>query len=118
MKIKEIRAKSIIVKSNLPEGDFVINPYVGCQHGCKYCYVRFMKRFTGHQESWGNFVDVKINAAELIPENTNKYRSKIITIGSVTDPYQLIEKKYKLTRQILKKLMPLQPHCLFSRIWI
>ncbi|MBL7156048.1 MAG: hypothetical protein ISS87_00390 [Candidatus Pacebacteria bacterium] len=52
MKIKEIKAKSIIVKTNLPEGDFVINPYVGCQHGCKYCYARFMKRFTGHKESW------------------------------------------------------------------
>jgi len=109
MRIKEIKAKSIIVKSNLPEGDFVINPYTGCQHGCKYCYARFMKRFTGHTEPWGLFVDVKINAPYLIPEDANKYKNKSITIGSVCDPYQPIERKYKLTRKILEKLIPLQP---------
>ena len=109
MKIKEIKAKSIIVKTNLPEGDFVINPYIGCQHGCKFCYARFMKRFTGHKESWGCFVDVKINAPDLIPLNTRKYKNKFITISSVTDAYQPIEKKYKLTRQILEKLIPHQP---------
>ena len=60
MKIKLIKAKSIIVKSKLPEANFVINPYIGCKHGCKYCYARFMKRFTNHKEPWGEFVDVKI----------------------------------------------------------
>ena len=109
MKIKEIKVKSIIVKTNLPEGDFVINPYIGCEHGCKFCYARFMKRFTGHKESWGCFVDVKINAPDLIPLNTRKYKNKFITISSVTDAYQPIEKKYKLTRQILEKLIPHQP---------
>lgn len=110
MKIKEIKAKSIIVKSNLPEGDFVINPYIGCQHGCKYCYARFMKRFTGHPEPWGSFVDVKINALDLIPKDTNKYKNKSIVISSVTDPYQPIERRYNLTRKILEKLIPFQPH--------
>jgi len=110
MKIKEIQAKSIITKTNLPEGDFVINPYIGCMHACKYCYARFMKRFTGHKEPWGDFCDVKINAPDLIPTDTNKYRNKYITIGSVTDAYQPIERKYELTRKILQKLIPLQPH--------
>jgi DNA repair photolyase len=110
MKIKEIKAKSIIVKSNLPDGDFVINPYVGCTHGCKYCYARFMKRFTGHAEPWGSFVDIKNNAPDLIPKGTNKYREKSIIISSVTDPYQPIERKYKLTRKIIERLIPLQPH--------
>ena len=110
MKIKEIESKSIIVKSNLPEGDFVINPYTGCSHACLYCYARFMKRFTNHSEPWGDFVDVKINAPDLIPENTEKFKNKLIVIGSVTDPYQPLEEKYKLTRQILQKLIPLQPH--------
>ena len=109
-KIKEIKAKSIIIKSGLPEGDFVINPYVGCMHGCVYCYARFMKRFTGHTEPWGEFVDVKINAPDLIPKDINRYKDKSIAIGSVTDPYQPIERKYKLTRKILEKLIPLQPH--------
>ncbi|NOZ81844.1 MAG: radical SAM protein [Candidatus Micrarchaeota archaeon] len=109
-KIKEIKAKTIIVKSNLPEGEYVINPYVGCQHACIYCYARFMKRFSGHEEPWGKFVDVKINAPDLIPEITNKFKDKWITIGSVCDPYQPIERKYKLTRKILEKLILLQPH--------
>jgi DNA repair photolyase len=110
LKIKEIKAKTIITKTQLPEGDFVINPYIGCMHGCKYCYARFMKRFTGHTEPWGAFVDAKINAPDLVPTDIDEYKGKFITIGSVTDAYQPVELKYKLTRQILEKLIPLQPH--------
>jgi DNA repair photolyase len=107
-KVKEIKAKSIITKSNL-DVDYVINPYVGCQHACVYCYARFMKRFTNHLEPWGEFVDVKINAPELIPQNTYKYKGKSIMLSSVTDPYLPLERHYKLTRQILEKLIPLEP---------
>lgn len=109
IQINEIQAASIITKSNLPEADYVINPYIGCMHGCVYCYAVFMKRFTDHSEKWGEFVDVKINAAELIPEQTGKYEGKSILLSSVTDAYQPIEKKYGLTRKILEKLIPLQP---------
>ena len=74
MKIKEINASSIITKSNLPDADYVINPYVGCTYACIYCYARFMKRFTGHTEPWGQFLDIKVNASELIPDKTEKYK--------------------------------------------
>lgn len=109
MKVREIKTNSIITKSNLPESDYVINPYIGCMHSCIYCYACFMKRFTGHKEPWGSFVDVKINAAELIPENTTKYKDKSIFMSSVTDAYLPLERKYELTRNILKKLVTLQP---------
>lgn len=109
MKIKEIKAKSIITKSGLPDSDFVINPYTGCMHGCVYCYAVFMKRFTNHHEPWGKFVDVKINAPDLIPQSSAKYKNKSIFISSVTDPYQPLERKYELTRKILEKLIALQP---------
>ena len=109
IKIRETRAKSIITRSNLPDTDYVINPYVGCMHSCLYCYARFMKRFTGHTEPWGKFVDVKVNAPDLIPAKTLKYRKKSIFLASVTDPYNPLEKKYQLTRKILEKLIPLQP---------
>ena len=110
MKIKEIQASSIITKSNLPDADYVINPYVGCMHSCIYCYARFMKRFTGHTEEWGKFVDVKVNAPDLIPAKTSKYRGKSIFLASVTDAYLPLERKYQLTRKILEKLIPLQPN--------
>ena len=109
LKIGEIKAKSIITKSGLPGSDYVINPYVGCQHSCIYCYARFMKRFTNHSEPWGQFVDVKINAADLVPKKTKKYKDKSIGISSVTDAYQPLEKKYQLMRRILKNLIPLEP---------
>ena len=109
MEIREVKAKSIITRSKLPDTDYVINPYTGCIHSCLYCYARFMKRFTGHPESWGKFIDVKINAPDLIPEGTSKYEGKSIFMSSVTDPYNPLEKKYQLTRKILEKLIPLQP---------
>ncbi|MFC1645346.1 radical SAM protein [Patescibacteria group bacterium] len=110
MKIREIQASSIITKSNLPDADFVVNPYVGCMHCCVYCYAVFMKRFTGHgDEDWGSFVDVKVNAADLVPEKSEKYKGKLIFISSVTDAYMPIERKYQLTRKVLEKLVNLQP---------
>lgn len=109
MKIKEKKVKSVITKSNLPDTDFVLNPYTGCQHACLYCYADFMKRFTGHNgEEWGSFVDVKINAPETITSKSIKEES-LILIGSVTDPYQPLEAKYKITRGCLEKLLEFQP---------
>lgn len=110
MIINEIHAKNIITKSNLPAADYVVNPYIGCNHACIYCYARFMKRFTRHEEKWGQFVDVKINAIDLIPNKSNKYIGKSVFLSSVTDPYIPLEKNYELTRGILKKLIPLQPN--------
>jgi len=109
MKIKEVNVKSIITKSKLPGVDLVINPYTGCQHSCIYCYADFMKRFTGHdKEEWGSFIDVKINAPETINPKKN-YENLLILIGSVTDPYQAVESKYKITRKCLEKLLKSQP---------
>jgi len=84
-------------------GTFIANGLVS--HNC---YARFMKKYTGHTEEWGHFVDVKINAPDLIPENTGKYKGKSILMSSVTDAYHPIEIKYKITRKILEKLIPLQ----------
>lgn len=101
IKIEEIKVKGILTKSNLPVCDYSINPYVGCLHGCKYCYASFMKRFTGHTEDWGKFVDIKY--WEPI-KNPHKFDGKSMFIGSVTDPYQPLESKYKRTRTLLEEL--------------
>jgi DNA repair photolyase len=104
MEVKEVEVKSIITKSNIPGIDFVINPYIGCQHGCIYCYAEFMKRFTNHSgDEWGKFIDIKRFDLETIkPE---KYDNKTLLFSSVTDPYCPIEVKYKNTRTILEKLV-------------
>lgn len=102
MIIKEITSKSILNKSGIC--DYCINPYTGCGHGCVYCYARFMKKYTNHKEEWGSFVDVKINAVEVL-KNQLKLKTKgSVFLGSVTDAYQPIEKEYGLTRSILKIL--------------
>ncbi len=99
--IREIDVKSVITKSNLPVCEYSVNPYVGCTHKCLYCYASFMKRFTGHAESWGTFLDVKI-----WPEikNPKKYAGKELFIGSVTDPYLPQEEQYGRTRALLEQL--------------
>lgn len=99
--VKEIQTKSVLTKSNLPVADYSVNPYGGCAHACKYCYASFMKRFTGHEEEWGTFVDVK-NWPDI--KNPKKYAGKELFIGSVTDPYQPLEEKYERTRTLLKQM--------------
>ena len=102
MIIKEIQSKSILSVSKVYP--YVINPYTGCQHNCLYCYARFMKRFTGHQEPWGQFVDVKMNAPDLLKLEIPKKKTGRVWISGVCDPYQPLEGKYKLTRQCLELL--------------
>ncbi|MCX6027135.1 MAG: radical SAM protein, partial [Chloroflexi bacterium] len=99
---KETRPKTILSISKVYP--YVINPYTGCQHNCSYCYARFMKRFTGHQEPWGQFVDVKVNAPDLLKLAITKKRKGRVWISGVCDPYQPLEAKYKLTRQCLEIL--------------
>jgi DNA repair photolyase len=102
MIVKEICAKTILSKSKVL--DYTINPYIGCEHGCTYCYARFMKRFTGHEERWGEFVDVKVNAPSLLQSEIKRKRAGRVWISGICDPYQPLEKKYELTRGCLEIL--------------
>lgn len=99
---KHIQVNDYLTKSNLPASDYVINSYVGCPHGCKYCYASFMKRFTGHKEDWGTFIDIKQCDKKI---NVNKIKNKRVFLSSVTDCYNQFEEKYELTRNILKQLV-------------
>jgi DNA repair photolyase len=101
MVIKETVAKTAITKSKLPTADYVVNAYTGCPHKCIYCYAEFMKRFTNHNEEWGEFIDIKIFDKIKVPKDIE---NKNIFISSVTDPYNQFEVKYKKTRQVLEEL--------------
>lgn len=98
----KIIVKDLVTKSNLPASDYVINPYVGCPHGCRYCYACFMKRFTGHSEEWGSFIDIKQCDK---PISQKKLQGKSVFLSSVTDCYNPFEEKYKITRNILEQLI-------------
>jgi DNA repair photolyase len=102
MIVKEVCAKTILSNSRVL--DYTINPYIGCEHGCTYCYARFIKRFTGHREEWGRFVDVKINAPSLLQHEIRKKRIGRVWISGLADPYQPLEKKYEVTRGCLEIL--------------
>ena len=84
--IQEIKAKSILTQSGIPGADYCINPYTGCAHGCKYCYASFMKKYTQHDEPWGSFVDLKINAQDILRKQLKRAEKGTIIISSVTDP--------------------------------
>ena len=106
-KITEIQAKSIVSATKIPSADYVINPYTGCQFACMYCFASFMGRFVGESnDNWGNYVYVKTNAVELMQKEITRLLKKNphpkVVLSTVTDPYQGVERKYRLTRGILK----------------
>lgn len=103
MIIKEIQVKTALSKSKVY--NYTINPYIGCTHNCYYCYARFMKRFSGHKEPWGEFVDVKINVADILQNEVKKKRIGDVWISGICDPYQPTEEKYQLTRKCLEILL-------------
>lgn len=102
MIVKEIVSKSCMTPSKLT--DYVINPYTGCQHGCKYCYAVFMKRFVNVKEDWGDFAHVKMNCPELLIKELESNKPGTIFMSSVTDCYAPIEGKYQLTKKILETI--------------
>ena len=100
---REVCAKTILSKSKV--SDYTINPYIGCEHACTYCYARFMKRFTGHKEKWGQFLDAKVNAPLLLSHEIQRKPMGKVWISGVCDPYQIAEKEYELTRRCLEILL-------------
>lgn len=102
MIIREIKAKSILSKSQIYK--YALNAYTGCGHGCLYCYAKFMKRFTGHSEPWGEFADIKINAPELLAQEVKKKKKGRVWISGVCDAYQPLEERYMLTRKCIEIL--------------
>ncbi|MGC9153138.1 MAG: SPL family radical SAM protein [Vulcanisaeta sp.] len=101
--IKEIRARSALSRSGLPEYDYALNPYLGCQHGCIYCYAMdFTKGEPGMK--WGEVVYVKANLIELLSRDVRRFKPGIVGLSTITDPYQPVESIYKLSRKSIEIL--------------
>ena len=82
--------------------DYTLNPYAGCSFGCTYCYAAFFSHSTEKRDSWGRWIKVKENAVERLKRRRGSLDGKLIYMSSVTDPYQPIERKLELTRDLLK----------------
>lgn len=103
MEIREIECKTALSSSSLPGLIYSLNPYRGCQHNCAYCYVPNVLRIP--RGDWGCFVDVKTNIPSVLANELRNKKPGTIGISTVTDPYQPIEGKYRLTRFCLEQLL-------------
>ncbi len=103
MRIHEITCKTALSSSSLPGLKYSLNPYRGCQHSCAYCYVPNILRIK--RAEWGLFVEPKINIPTILSKELKKKKPGVVGISTVTDPYQPLEKKYKLTRYCLEQLL-------------
>ena len=101
-------ARAIITRNHSPDIFFnlSINPYRGCEHGCIYCYARPNHGYVGLSPGldFETRLFAKVNAPELFRKELARegYQCEPINIGSVTDPYQPIERQYRITRQLLE----------------
>jgi DNA repair photolyase len=108
--VHEEAAKSIISTNDSPDLSFdrSINPYRGCEHGCIYCYARPTHCYLGHSAGldFETQLYAKTNAAALLEQElaNPRYVPRTIALGAVTDPYQPIERRYQITRQVLEVL--------------
>jgi DNA repair photolyase len=108
MDVTEITVKTALVKSRITGVAYVINPYLGCGHGCRYCYAVFMGKYARHHRgaAWGSFVEAKTNLPQvLLAELRRKKTPTRALLASVCDPYQPAEHSHRLTRQCLKLLL-------------
>lgn len=99
-------ASSILTKATgfMADYDFTLNPYSGCGFGCTYCYAAFFTRDRERQDTWGQWVVVKQNAVAKLRNMRTDLAGKTVYMSSVTDPYQLIERRLGLVRELLEIL--------------
>lgn len=101
----ELEAKSALNPSRIPGMKYTLNPYRGCAHGCVYCYLRVMPSAAGSRgRKWGSYVDAKTNVARVLLRELRRRKKGKVMLSSATDPYQPIEKKFRLTRTCLELL--------------
>jgi DNA repair photolyase len=103
-------SKSIISRNQSPDIGFEtsLNPYRGCEHGCIYCYARPTHEYLGFSAGldFESRIMVKENAAELLREELSspRWRPQVLMMSGVTDPYQPVERKLRITRRCLEVL--------------
>ena len=108
--VLEDSSRSVISRNQSPDVPFdqSINPYRGCEHGCIYCYARPTHAYLGHSPGldFETKLYAKADAAQLLERELRKrsYKPDVLALGAVTDPYQPIERHWRVTRQVLQVL--------------
>ena len=100
-----IRVGSALSRSGLPDIDYALNPYVGCAHGCAYCYARTYTRDPEVVRSWGRLVRIKVNLLEALLRDVGRLKPGVVGVATITDPYQPVEASEQLTRRSLTILL-------------
>ena len=95
--VRETACKSLLNRGGID--DYSFNCYTGCSNGCVYCYARFMQRFHPHDELWGRFVDVKVNAPDVLARQLRRAKPGSVFTCSACDGWQAVEEHYGLTRR-------------------
>ncbi len=101
--VRQTQCKTILNRCAI--SDYSLNCYTGCAHGCVYCYARFMQRFHPHPEPWGQFVDVKTNAVDVLRRQLRRAKPGAVFVSSACDAWQPIEAQWRLTRQCCRLLL-------------
>lgn len=115
MKYAETLCKTALSRSSLPGLDYSLNPYTGCGHGCIYCYAPATLHYDG-ADPWGAFVTAKTNIPAVLEKELRKVPRGVVGISTVTDPYQPVEGRLKLTRRCLEVLQAKQfPICIQTK---
>lgn len=107
LQVQEIHCKHLLHRTGASFAEWTLNPYIGCRFGCSYCYVPILRAKRGQEgaDSWGSWVQVKVNAPEVVRrEMLDVPREAHILIGSATDAWQPIEKRYRISRGVLYEL--------------
>ena len=108
-----IKRRTLLNESDVEWTDYCINHYIGCVHGCTYCYARKMHE-AFWQGRWGKFQEVKpvLNALDLLERDLRRRKPGTVLLSSMCDPYPPAEKRLRLTRRILEKLLDTDFHVL------
>ncbi|TFH33896.1 MAG: radical SAM protein [Dehalococcoidia bacterium] len=102
-RVREVEVKSVLTRSRL--FPYCVNPYRGCAHACVYCYARFATRFSHPHEAWGGYVDVRVNAPEVLERQLTKAKPATVYMSSVCDAWQPLEERYGVSRTCLELLV-------------
>ncbi|OGL44302.1 MAG: hypothetical protein A2161_22505 [Candidatus Schekmanbacteria bacterium RBG_13_48_7] len=104
LEVNEVKIERVLNPTSIDLGEYVINPYFGCEFACLYCYARSNRLAQRKNKPWGRYVDIRINAPELLEKEIAVKKPKTVLLGSTTECFQAVEKKYCISGKILEIL--------------